>query len=60
MKISVCLESIPIKVEIEGSDESMATMVDVASETLIRLRKIWLDTIKRQTKLKIGEEKVKE
>jgi len=60
LKISVCLESIPIKVEIEGSDESMATMVDVASETLIRLRKIWLDTIKRQTKLKIGEEKVKE
>ncbi|MCJ7634209.1 hypothetical protein MUP77_17700 [Candidatus Bathyarchaeota archaeon] len=57
MKITVSLESIPIKVEIEGSDDSMATMVDVASETLFRLRKIWLDTIKRQTKLKPDEEK---
>lgn len=57
MKISVSLESIPIKVEIEGSDDSMATMVDVTTETLIRLRKIWLDTIKRQTKLKTDEDK---
>lgn len=57
MRIVVSLESIPIKVEIEGSDDSMAIMVDVASETLIRLRKIWLDTIKRQTKLKIDEGK---
>lgn len=57
MKITIWLESIPIKVEIEGSDDSMATMVDVASETLFRLRKIWLDTIKRQTKLKTDEEK---
>ncbi len=52
MKVTISLESIPVRVEIEGSDESMSMMVDVASETLIRLRKIWLDTIKRQTKLK--------
>jgi hypothetical protein len=57
MKVTISLESIPVKVEIEGSDDSMAIMVDVASETLIRLRKIWLDTIKRQTKLKIDEVK---
>ena len=57
MKISISLDSIPVKVEIEGSDDSMATMVDVASETLVRLRRIWLDTIKRQTKLKIEEAK---
>lgn len=57
MKISISLESIPVKVEIEGSDDSMGIMVDVASETLVRLRKIWLDTVKRQTKLKLDEAK---
>jgi hypothetical protein len=57
VKISISLESIPVKVEIEGSDDSMAIMVDVASETLVRLRKIWLDTVKRQTKLKLDEAK---
>lgn len=51
MKITISLESIPVRVVIEGSDESMSMMVDVASETLVRLRKIWLDTLKRQTKL---------
>ena len=57
MKISISLESIPVKVEIEGSDDSMGIMVDVASETLVRLRRIWLDTVKHQTKLKLDEEK---
>lgn len=57
MRIVISLESIPIKVEIEGADDSMGMMVDVAYETLIRLRRIWLDTIKRQTKLKTDEEK---
>jgi len=57
MKITISLESIPVRVEIEGSDESMAMMVDVASETLVRLRKIWLDTLKRQTKLPEKEER---
>ena len=59
MKIIISLESIPVRVEIEGSDESMAMMVDVASETLVRLRKIWLDTLKRQTKLPETETKPK-
>jgi len=53
MKITISLESIPVRVEIECSDESMAIMVDVASETLVRLRKIWLNSIMRQAK--IGE-----
>jgi hypothetical protein len=57
VKISISLESIPVKVEIEGSDDSMAIMVDVASETLVRLRRIWVDTVKRQTKLKLDEAK---
>jgi len=57
VKISISLESIPVKVEIEGSDDSMGIMVDVASETLVRLRRIWLDTVKRQTKLKLDEAK---
>jgi len=57
MKITISLESIPVRVEIEGSDESMAMMVDVASETLVRLRKVWLDTIKRQMKLPETEER---
>jgi len=49
MKIVISLESIPVKVEIEGADDSMGAMIDVVSETLIRFRKIWLETLKRQT-----------
>ena len=53
MKITVRLESVPVSVEIIGTDESIVQMVDVATVTLEKLRKIYLDTIKRQTKLSV-------
>ncbi len=56
MKITITLKSIPLAITLEGSDEEMEHMVDVAAETMIRMRKIWLNTLKRQTKLKTEKE----
>lgn len=57
MKITVSLENVPVKVMIEGPDESMANMVDVATTAMLKLREIWLGAVKCQIKLKSEEEK---
>lgn len=55
MKISISLESIPLKVEIEGDDVAMTEIGIIIEDTLARMKKVWLDTLKRQTRL--AEEK---
>jgi hypothetical protein len=51
VKISISLESIPLKVEIEGDDVAMTEIGIIIEDTLARMKKVWLDTLKRQTKL---------
>ncbi|GAI97187.1 unnamed protein product, partial [marine sediment metagenome] len=49
--------SIPLSVCIEGSDEEMEHMVDAAVETMIQMKKIWKNSLRRQVKL---DEEIKE
>ncbi len=51
MKMSISLASIPLSICIEGSDEEMEHMVDVAVETMIQMKKIWRNSLMKQTKI---------
>ena len=51
MKVTISLDKPKILVVIEGSDTSLAEISDVVEQALVKLKKVWLDTIKRQTKL---------
>lgn len=51
MKMTINLESIPLSICIEGSDEEMEHMVDVAVETMIQMKKIWRNALMKQTKI---------
>jgi hypothetical protein len=55
VKILISLESVPLKVEIEGDDVAMTEIGIIIEDTLSKMKKVWLDTLKRQTKL--AEEK---
>ncbi len=55
--MTINLASIPLSVCIEGPDEEMEHMVDVAVETMIQMKKIWKNSLKRQAKL---DEEIKE
>jgi len=51
MKVTISLDKPKILVVIEGSDASLSEMSDVVEQALTKMKKVWLDTIKRQTKL---------
>ena len=51
MKITISLRNVPLSITIEGPDESISDMVDLASKTLFRLREIWLNALECQMKL---------
>ena len=51
MKVSISLESIPLKVELEGDDVAMTEIGTIVEDTFVRMKKVWLETLKRQTKL---------
>ena len=55
MKISISFSDLPLKVEIEGDDTVMESMVKLASNTLFELRKIWLNALECQMKLKVSK-----
>lgn len=57
MKITIKLANVPLTVEIEAPDESMSYMADVIAQTFEKMRKAWLETLKRQTKLHEGDSK---
>ena len=51
VKVTISLDKPKVTVVIEGSDTSLAEISDVVEQALVKLKKVWLDTIKRQTKL---------
>lgn len=51
MKVSISLDSIPLKVELEGDDVAMAEIGVIVEDTLARMKRVWLDSLKRQAKL---------
>ena len=51
MKVTISLDKPKILVVIEGSDASLGEISDVVEQALVKMKKVWLDTIKRQTKL---------
>lgn len=58
MKVTISLDKPKVTVVIEGSDTALAEISDVVEQALAKMKKVWLDTIKRQTKLpETGESK---
>ena len=51
MKVVITLKKVPLIVEIEGSDEAMNDIGIIVENILSRMKKVWLDTLKRQAKL---------
>ena len=51
MKVTISLDRPKVQVVIEGSDASLAEISDVVEQALVKIKKVWLDYIKRQTKL---------
>jgi len=51
MKVTISLDKPKVTVVIEGSDQSLSEISDVVEQALVKMKKVWLDTIKRQTKL---------
>ena len=51
MKVTISLDKPKVSVVIEGSDTSLAEVSDVVEQSLVKIKKVWLDYIKRQTKL---------
>lgn len=51
MKVTISLDKPKMVVMIEGSDNSMAEMGALLEETFARMKRVWLDYLKRQTKL---------
>lgn len=56
VKVTISLDKPKILVVIEGSDQSLSEISDVVEQSLVKLKKVWLDTIKRQAKLPETEE----
>lgn len=57
MKITISLDKPKVTIVIEGSDTSLAEISDVVEQALAKMKKVWLDTIKRQIKLPTEEHK---
>jgi len=51
MKVTISLDKPKVAIVIEGSDASLAEVSDLVEQALLKTKKVWLDTIKRQTKL---------
>ena len=56
MKITFSLDKPKMVIIIEGPDSSMNDLGEVVEQVLQKMKKSWLDTIKRQTKLPETEE----
>ncbi len=54
MKVTISLDKPKMVVVIEGSDNSMEEMGTLLEEAFTRLKRVWLDYLKRQTKLNEG------
>lgn len=54
MKVTISLDKPKMVVVIEGSDNSMEEMGTLLEEAFTRMKRVWLDYLKRQTKLNEG------
>jgi len=54
VKVTISLDKPKMVVVIEGSDNSMEEMGTLLEEAFTRLKRVWLDYLKRQTKLNEG------
>lgn len=55
MKVTISLDKPKMVVVIEGSDSTMEELGTLLEEAFTRMKRVWLDYLKRQTKL--AEEK---
>jgi len=51
MKVTISLDKPKVSIVIEGTDTSMIEVSELVEQALIKIKKVWLDYIKRQTKL---------
>jgi len=51
MKVTISLDKPKVVIVIEGSDTSLAEVSDLVEQALVKIKKVWFDYIKRQTKL---------
>jgi len=51
VKVTISLDKPKMVVVIEGSDNSMDEMGTLLEEAFTRMKRVWLDYLKRQTKL---------
>jgi len=51
MKITITLSTVPVSVCIEGDDQTTKNMIPLATEALLKLQKIYMESLQRQTKL---------
>ncbi len=51
MKVTISLDKPKMLVVIEDKDVEMSSVGDVVEQVFVRFKKVWLDTIKKQTKL---------
>ena len=51
MKVTISLDKPKMIVVIEASDTSMEEMGTLLEEAFTRMKRVWLDYLKRQTKL---------
>jgi len=51
IKVTISLDKPKVIIVIEGSDTSLAEVSDVVEQALVKIKKVWFDYIKRQTKL---------
>jgi len=51
VKVTISLDKPKMVVVIEGSDNSMEEMGTLLEEAFTRMKRVWLDYLKRQTKL---------
>lgn len=51
MKVTISLDKPKVSIVIEGTDTSMSEVSELVEQALVKTKKVWLDYIKRQTKL---------
>ena len=51
MKVTISLDRPKVQIVIEGTDASMGEVSELVEQALVKTKKVWLDYIKRQTKL---------
>jgi len=51
VKVVISLQKVPLTVQIEGKDDAMTEIGTVLEQVLASMKRIWLESLKKQTKL---------